>query len=139
MSFTAAVRVLVVRVQHVRRHQMCKIKPSHTKCSGEQLQHVLQGRRDVKSIPAPRETVKLNTGKEIARVVQGRGRPPAELLTEIAGRVLLCRPCCLAWGWPESIGLAPVGKNIFSPKCLCLVITQNSEVTRSVITVRFVW
>lgn len=33
------------------------------KCSREQLQHMLQGRRDVKSIQAPKETVKLNAGK----------------------------------------------------------------------------
>lgn len=63
MSFGEAVHVLVIRVQHIHRHQRCKIKRGHMKSSREQLRRVLQGRRDRKSIQASTETVKWNTGK----------------------------------------------------------------------------
>lgn len=70
---------------------------------------------------------------------EGSGCPGPELLRETASQVLLPTYCCLVWDWPESRGLAPERKNVFSPKCLCLVITLNSEATRSITTVRFVW
>ena len=45
MPFAEAVCVLMAWNQHI--HQRCKIKTGHVKCSWEQLQGVLQGRRDV--------------------------------------------------------------------------------------------
>ena len=48
---------------NMHRHRRCKIKPNYVKHSREQLQHMLQGRHDAKSIQAPKETVKENIGK----------------------------------------------------------------------------
>lgn len=50
-------------VSNIHRHRGCKIKPSNVKCSREHLQHMPQGRCDVKSIQAPKERVKQNIGK----------------------------------------------------------------------------